>query len=79
MSENNTNNVPEMEDISSTSVEFRAKKNPVMAYSSGLYKNLGNTCVSLQTHYLSEMLFPPKAVDARTVRFLKTTTVLKTQ
>ena len=42
MSENNTNNVPEMEDISSTSVEFRAKKNPVMAYSSGLYKNLGN-------------------------------------
>lgn len=42
MSENNTNPTPEMEDISSTSVEFRAKKNPVLAYSSGLYKNLGN-------------------------------------
>ena len=28
MSENNTNNI-EMEDISSTSVEYRAKKNPV--------------------------------------------------
>lgn len=41
MSENNKNNI-EMEDISSTSVEFRAKKNPVMAYTSGLYKNLGN-------------------------------------
>ena len=42
MSENNTNPTPEMEDISSTSVEFRAKKNPVLAYSSGLYNNLGN-------------------------------------
>lgn len=42
MPENNKNQIPEMEDISSTSVEFRAKKNPVMAYSSGLYKNLGN-------------------------------------
>ncbi|MBQ6717627.1 MAG: hypothetical protein IJN22_01895 [Clostridia bacterium] len=42
MSENTKNQIPEMEDISSTSVEFRAKKNPVMAYSSGLYKNLGN-------------------------------------
>lgn len=42
MSENNTNQVAEMEDISSTSEEFRAKKNPVMAYSNGLYKNLGN-------------------------------------
>lgn len=42
MSENNTNQVTEMEDISSTSEEFRAKKNPVMAYSNGLYKNLGN-------------------------------------
>ncbi len=42
MSENNKNFAPEMEDISSTSVEFRAKKNPVMAYTSGLYKNLGN-------------------------------------
>ena len=41
MSENNTNNI-EMEDISSTSVEYRAKKNPVIAYTSGLYKNLGN-------------------------------------
>ena len=35
MSENNTNNI-EMEDISSTSVEYRAKKNPVIAYTSGL-------------------------------------------
>ncbi len=42
MSENNNKQVVEMEDISSTSVEYRAKKNPVMAYSSGLYKNLGN-------------------------------------
>ncbi len=42
MSENNKNQVPEMEDISSTSMEFRAKKNPVLAYTSGLYKNLGN-------------------------------------
>ncbi len=42
MSDNNKNQLPEMEDISSTSVEFRARKNPVMAYSSGLYKNLGN-------------------------------------
>ncbi len=43
MSENNTNNsLPEMEDISSTSLEFKAKKNPVLAYSNGLYKNLGN-------------------------------------
>lgn len=40
MSENK-NNI-KMEDISSTSVEFRAKKNPVLAYTSGLYKNLGN-------------------------------------
>ncbi len=43
MSENNiNNNISKMEDISSTSIEFRAKKNPVMAYTSGLYKNLGN-------------------------------------
>ena len=42
MSENNTNPTPEMEDISSTSAEYRAKKNPVLAYTSGLYKNLGN-------------------------------------
>lgn len=42
MSENNTNNVPPMEDISSTSAEYKAKKNPVLAYTSGLYKNLGN-------------------------------------
>lgn len=42
MSENNENRMPEMEDISSTSVEYRAKKNPVLAYTSGLYKNLGN-------------------------------------
>ena len=42
MSENNNKQVIEMEDISSTSVEYRAKKNPVLAYTSGLYKNLGN-------------------------------------
>lgn len=42
MPENNTNSNDFIEDISSTSAEFRAKKNPVMAYSSGLYKNLGN-------------------------------------
>ena len=42
MSENNNKQVIEMEDISSTSVEYRAKKNPVIAYTSGLYKNLGN-------------------------------------
>ena len=42
MSENNKNQFPEMEDISSMSVEFKAKKNPVMAYAGGLYKHLGN-------------------------------------
>ncbi len=42
MSENNKKQVVEMEDISSTSVEYRARKNPVLAYTSGLYKNLGN-------------------------------------
>ncbi len=42
MAENNTNPTPEMEDISSVSNEYRAKKNPVLAYTSGLYKNLGN-------------------------------------
>lgn len=42
MPENNTNPTPEIEDISSTSEEFRAKENPVMAYGDGLYKNLGN-------------------------------------
>lgn len=42
MSENNINSNDFIEDISSTSPEFRAKKNPVMAYSDGLYKNLGN-------------------------------------
>ncbi len=38
----NKNTTPKMEDISSTSAEFRAKKNPVIAYANGLYKNLGN-------------------------------------
>ncbi len=38
----NKHSVPEMEEISSTSAEYRAKKNPVNAYTSGLYKNLGN-------------------------------------
>ena len=38
----NKNPIPEMEDISSTSAEYRARKNPVNAYTGGLYKNLGN-------------------------------------
>lgn len=42
MSENNKRPLPEMEDISSVSAEYRAKNNPVLAYSNGLYKNLGN-------------------------------------
>ena len=42
MSENSKNQITEMEDISSVSEEYRAKKNPVLAYTSGLYKNLGN-------------------------------------
>ena len=42
MPENNKQNSSPMEDISSTSIEYRAKKNPVLAYTSGLYKNLGN-------------------------------------
>ena len=39
---NDINQPMEMEDISSMSAEFRAKRNPVLAYSNGLYKNLGN-------------------------------------
>ncbi len=39
---NNVNSNDFIEDISSTSPEFRAKKNTVMAYGNGLYKNLGN-------------------------------------
>lgn len=39
---NNVNSNDFIEDISSTSPEFRAKRNPVMAYGNGLYKNLGN-------------------------------------
>ncbi len=42
MSENNANFNNTIEDISSTSKEFRARRNPVMAYTEGLYKNLGN-------------------------------------
>lgn len=42
MTENNANSNNIIEDISSTSAEFRARKNPVMAYTAGLYKNLGN-------------------------------------
>ncbi len=42
MPDNNKKQISEMEDISSTSAEYRAKKNPVLAYTSGLYKNLGN-------------------------------------
>ncbi|MEE0807939.1 MAG: hypothetical protein U0L84_01110 [Acutalibacteraceae bacterium] len=33
---------PAIEDISSTSEEFRANKNPVDAYVNGIYKNTGN-------------------------------------
>ncbi len=33
----NKHSVPEMEEISSNSAEFRSKKNPVIAYTSGLY------------------------------------------
>lgn len=42
MTENNQNPIPEMEDISSTSKEFREQKNPVMNYANGIFKNLGN-------------------------------------
>ena len=42
MSENEKIEINEMEDISSTSIEFKAKENPVLAYTNGLYKNLGN-------------------------------------
>lgn len=42
MSENNKKQITELEDISSVSTEYLAKKNPVFAYTSGLYKNLGN-------------------------------------
>ena len=42
MSENSY--VPEsnMEDISSTSAEYRAKKDPIDAYGKSMFKNLGN-------------------------------------
>lgn len=33
---------PDIEDISSTSEEYRAKNNPVDAYVNGIYKNTGN-------------------------------------
>lgn len=42
MSESNKNQSIEMEDISSVSEKYRALKNPVTAYTTGLYKNLGN-------------------------------------
>lgn len=42
MSENNVNLNSTIEDISSTSKAFQARRNPVMAYTEGLYKNLGN-------------------------------------
>ena len=42
MSENNKNQAVEMEDISSVSDRYRAIKNPVSAYTTGIYKNLGN-------------------------------------
>ncbi len=35
-------NLPEMEDISSTSDKYRAMKNQIDAYSNGIYSNLGN-------------------------------------
>lgn len=42
MSEINQNQIPEMEDISSASEEFKAKKDPIGTYGNALYKNLGN-------------------------------------
>ena len=42
MPENNINSNDFMEDISSTSKEFQKNKNPLIAYSNNLYKNLGN-------------------------------------
>lgn len=42
MTEENMTPITEMEDISSTTEQFRAKKDPIAAYSNGLYKNLGN-------------------------------------
>ncbi|MBR5473444.1 MAG: hypothetical protein IKU82_05605 [Clostridia bacterium] len=42
MSEENKIPLTEVEDISSTSEQFRAKKDPIAAYTNGLYKNLGN-------------------------------------
>lgn len=42
MSKNNEEVTPVIEDISSTSEEFRANKNPVDAYVNGIYKNTGN-------------------------------------
>ena len=42
MSENNKNNATTMEDISSVSKEHSSNSNIVTAYTTGLYKNLGN-------------------------------------
>ncbi len=42
MSEKQKENVPIIEEISSTSKEFRENKNPVDAYVNGIYKSTGN-------------------------------------
>lgn len=41
MPKNDKNTIP-MEEISSSSPEYLAKKEPIMAYANGIYKNLGN-------------------------------------
>lgn len=41
MTENNQNQIPEMEDISSASEEFKAKKDPIGTYVAYLFNNLG--------------------------------------
>lgn len=38
----NSNNTPDMEDISSTSKKIKKNENPAMIYADGIYKNLGN-------------------------------------
>ena len=47
MSENNQYPIHEMEDITSASEEFKAKKDPVGTYGNALYKNLGNVIKSI--------------------------------
>ncbi len=42
MNENPNNQSIDMEDISSTSASFRAKKNPIEAYANGMYESLSS-------------------------------------